>query len=139
MSFGDTGRRSAGNIIVATLLLLALETPGFIGVLEAVSVGSSSLSLRISPQIAFEPAKVTVIVTLEPHYQNSALCLSWWETREEAFVSADCRSIDGQYERRTTQLEYVLGAGEYQFQAAVQRGPQWLKSNIVPVHVESSR
>jgi len=115
-------------------LRAALLFSSLLGVSTAVG---SSPTLRMSPQQAFEPATVRATVTLEPNYLNQVLCLSW--DSQDGEMGQNCRTLDGQYEPKTRTYEVKLSAGQYLFQASVERGPQWLFSARVPVSVLSKQ
>jgi hypothetical protein len=78
---------------------------------------SDAVSVRVSPAVATEPARITIRVSVEPDADNRALDVI---TESENFFRRSYRQLDGERSARTSVFEYDgIPAGDYDVRAVL--------------------
>jgi len=92
--------------LVLALLILAVPLSG-----------NSPLGLRVTPEMAFEPARVNIHVRIEPNPDNRAVEIV---AESDAFYRSSRIDVDGDRAPRMTLFQYRdLPAGEYEVRATL--------------------
>lgn len=87
-----------------------------------------------------EPVTVVITVTVTPHVDNRAICLSYEAESDTSMAWRGCWELQGERAPKTTQVtsNAIVGAGEYRVYADLCRGhwdgnercaAKWLRSN----------
>jgi hypothetical protein len=100
------------------------------------SHGSDTMSISVSPQVAREPARITVRVSIEPNPDNRALEVV---AESSTFFRSSYLQLDGDRAARTNVFQYRdLPAGDYEVRVVLfdadggREGPLVVKVNIGP-------
>jgi hypothetical protein len=73
--------------------------------------------VRVSPAVATEPARITILISVEPDADNRALDVI---TESENFFRRSYRQLDGERSARTSVFEYDgIPAGDYDVRAVL--------------------
>ncbi len=112
-----------------TLILL------FAAVIGLAATKPAVIDLQVSPRVASGPTTVTTTITIETHYQNSALCLDW--ESDIGSAGSHCWTIEGQFapHQQTYDLKN-LPEGHYTIVAQVYRAPVWYDSEPVNITID---
>lgn len=89
------------------------------GLLAAISAldAADTVSLRVTPNVAYAPATVSITVTVEPDGQNRALLV---EADSAAYYRSSQIQLDGEHAARTHRLLFRgLPPGEHVVSAVV--------------------
>jgi hypothetical protein len=76
-----------------------------------------AVSVSVSPTVATEPARITILVSVKPDADNRALDVI---TESEDFFRRSYRQLDGERSARTSVFEYDgIPAGDYEVRAVL--------------------
>ena len=56
-----------------------------------------AITLKLTPQVGYEPLTVDVYMRVQPNYLNYMLCVDWDKAEWEELGQLGCWSLDGQY------------------------------------------
>ena len=95
-----------------------------------------AITLRLNPQVGYEPLTVDVYMRVQPNYLNYMLCLDWDTTEWEELGQLGCWSLDGQYSAPSQYYTLKnLPAGDYRIRARLRQVHRDIMTVAQPIRV----